>query len=97
MRDKRILVTTNHEKSAEVIVGCLPTEGLNNNEHWKEREVVKMKKAENKQKLGKMQRDKTESKEYASAQSQSLGKALDQWRHYPIMSRVVERNNLRRA
>lgn len=97
MRDKHILVTTNHEKSAEVIVGCLPTEGLNNNEHWKEREVVKMKKAENKQKLGKMQRDKTESKEYASAQSQSLGEALDQWRHYPIMSRVVERNNLRRA
>ena len=46
MRDKHILVTTNHEKSAEVIVGCLPTEGLNNNEHWKEREVVKMKKAE---------------------------------------------------
>src|SRR5699024_9865806 len=34
---------------------------------------------------------------YASAQSESLGEALDQWRHYPIMSRVVERNNLRRA
>ena len=76
MRDKPILVTTNHEKSAEVIVGCLPTEGLNNNEHWKEREVVEMENAENKRKLGKMQRGKTESKEYASVKSQLLGETL---------------------
>lgn len=58
---------------------------------------MKIKNAENKRKLGKEQRDKTESKEYAPAQSQSLGEALDQWSRYPIMLKVVERDNLRRA
>lgn len=56
-----------------------------------------MKNAENKRTLGSVQRDKTESKEYAHAQSQSLGEALDQLSRYPLMLKVVERENLRQA